>query len=133
MAKLLGIPAMALPGAWPHVEPLVQEWLDKAKEHRWETSDILSMLNDNELQLWVIVDDNTVKTTVLTQILNYPRCRECNIFMVSGELTDDWRAHCDSLVTWAELQGCHYVTAMARKGFAKRMGWDERQTYIVRK
>ena len=133
MAKLLGVPVIAIPSVWPDIEPMIQGWLDKSKEHRWEASDILSMLNDNELQLWVIHDDAAPTTAVLTQILNYPRCRECNIFMVSGELTDDWREHCDSLVTWAELQGCHFVSAMARKGFAKAMGWDERQTYIVRK
>ena len=131
MAKMLGVPALAVPSVWPDVLPFIQGWLDKSKEHRWEASDILTMLNDSELQLWVIHDDG-IRTIVLTQLLNYPRCRECNIYMVSGELTDDWREHCDSLVTWAEAQGCHYVTAMARKGFAKAMGWDERQTYIVR-
>lgn len=133
MATLFPVHNEAVPGFWPFVEGHIEDWLEKAKEHRWEAQDILTMIVESDLQLWIIFDHDRVKTVVLTQILNYPRCRECNIFMVSGELTDDWRQHVESLVTWAEESGCHFVSAMARKGFAKAMGWDERQTYIVRK
>jgi len=60
--------------------------------------------------------------------------RECNVFMISGRMTarDDWRECVEEVVSWAANAGCHYISSMARKGSAKVMGWDIRQTYIVR-
>lgn len=129
---LIGIPRNSLGVAWPEVLPFVERYLAKAKEHRWEPQDILAMLLERDMQLWVVHNGADILTVVLTQIYNFPRARECNIFMVSGELQDDWRETVDELVRWAAEQGCHYVSAMARKGFAKAVGWDERQVYVVR-
>lgn len=129
---LYGVPDYAVEGAWPCVAPFIERYLAKSKEHRWGAMDILDMLLERDMQLWIVHDDVDVKTVVLTQVHNFPRVRECCIFMVSGELQDDWRETVDELVVWAAGQGCHYVSAMARKGFAKVVGWDERQTYVVR-
>lgn len=132
--KLTGIPAEWVERVWPAIEPFVQRWLDKAKEHRWNTNDIKDAISERNMQLWAAEKDGHISTIVLTEILNYPRVRECNVFMVSGEMTvrDDWREVVDEVVEWAATQGCHYISSMARKGSEKVMGWGVRQTYIVR-
>lgn len=128
---ILGVPHFHVQSIWLDVLPFVEEWLEKSGEHRWSANDILSMLEEQDMQLWVTTGGR-LTTIVLTQIINYPQCRECNIFVVSGTLQDDWRACVDDLVTWAAESGCHYISAMARPGFAKAVGWGKRETYIVR-
>lgn len=132
MSKLTGVPLHAVPSAWPDVAPYVERCFEKAKEHRFEVEDIHHMLLNNELQLWVVSDDRGVFTVILTQIVNYPRARECINFLTCGEFPEDWREISESLVTWAKSIGCTHVSGYMRKGLAKRTGWDERQTYCVR-
>lgn len=129
---LVGMPAEALNEAWPVLEPFVERMLKKVREHRWEASDIRSMIAERELQVWLKIVDRKVVGVVLTQILNFPRVRECNVFMTSGQLLDDWSESCEILIAWAAAQGCHYISALARKGVAKTVGWDERTIYIAR-
>lgn len=116
---------------WREVEPLVASCLGKAKEHRWIPADIWYRLMEDTLQLWLIKEDERIKTIVLTELIVYPRAKECNVFMVSGELLDDWRNDLDNLLKWAKDFGYEYASSMARKGFAKAVGWEQRQTYIV--
>lgn len=127
-----GVPSDDVETMWPWVMPFVMRYLDKSREHRWNAVDIKDMLLERDLQLWLIHNGDAIKTVVLTQLVNYPRVRECNIFMVCGELLDDWRECNEYLLSWAAEHGCHYASAMARKGFAKAVGWDERQVYVVR-
>lgn len=134
MLKLVGVPSFAAEECWPEIEHYVQSFIDKAKEHRFETSDILRSIIDRDRQLWIVTDDGALTTVVITEIINYPRCRECNVFMVSGNMTtlDQWRDIVEKVVEWAAESGCHYVSSMARRGSMKAMGWEDRQTYIVR-
>lgn len=134
MPVLLGIPSEAVITLWPAVLPFVERYFEKSKEHRWNADDLLNALLDRNMQLWVIDNDDGIETVVITEILNYPRVRECNVFMISGKMTarDDWREVVEEVVEWAAAQGCHYISSMARKGSEKAMGWDVRQTYIVR-
>ena len=131
---LVGVPWWGAARRWPEVLPFVERYLRKSKEHRWNAADLLTAVVERDMQLWVVEASGEIDTVVLTQINNYPRIRECNVFMVSGKMTarDDWRDIVGEMVTWAMQSGCHYITSMARRGSAKVMGWDERQIYIVR-
>lgn len=129
---LTGMPAAALDEAWPVLEPFVERMLRKVREHRWDAADIREMIAERELQVWLKIKDKQVVGVILTQILNFPRARECNVFMTSGELLEDWSESQDILLAWAAEQGCHYISALARKGVAKTVGWDERTIYIAR-
>lgn len=134
MAVLLGIPAEAAITLWPSVLPFVEQYFAKSKEHRYNADDLLNAVLDRDMQLWVIDNDEGIETVVLTEILNYPRVRECNVFMISGKMTarEDWKEVVEEVVQWAAAQGCHYISSMARRGSEKAMGWETRQTYIVR-
>lgn len=128
-----GVPHNRVSYLWPLIEPFVDRYLAKAQEHRWNATDLLDSILERDRQLWLqFKDDGSIGTVVITEIINYPRCREANVFMVSGELQDDWRAATETLVEWAAVSGCHYISAMARRGFAKAVGWEPRQHYIVR-
>ena len=134
MPILTGVPHWDAERRWPEVLPFIEQYFRKSGEHRWEAADLKQSVLDRDMQLWVIDTPEGVETVVLTELLNYPRCRECNVFMISGKMTvrDDWREAVEEVVRWAAGSGCHYISSMARKGSAKAMGWDLRQTYIVR-
>lgn len=135
MSKLVAVPHFVAEQCWPEVLPFIERYLAKAKEHRWTADDLLQSIVERDRQLWIVAnEDGALRTVVLTGIINYPRVRECNIFMVSGDMTvlDDWRNIEEKLVEWAAESGCHYVSSMARRGSMRAMGWEDRQTYIVR-
>lgn len=134
MGQLSGVHRDHVLILWPDIEPYIDRCFAKAKEHRWNSGDVLHLLMNRDLQLWCYYEPGVDLPIyiVLTELINYPRCRECNIFMVCGELHDDWRDDVENVVEWARLNGCQWVTAMARPGFAKAVGWERRQTYVVR-
>lgn len=132
MAKLIGVPAIAVPSVWPDIAPMIEHCLDKSREHRFSLGDIYSMLAGSDLQAWVVTEGKGVKTIVLTQVIVYPQAKECVVFMAVGEYPENWREITDGLVTWAQSIGCTHASAYMRRGLLKRMGWDERQTYCVR-
>lgn len=132
MAKLVGVPAAAVSGLWEHIAPLVLHCLDKSREHRYGTDDVLQMLAANDLQLWLVVEDKAIQCIVLTQIHIYPQAKEAVLFMVSGEYPKNWSEITHQLLAWAQSLGCSHFSAYMRRGLLKRMGWDERQTYCVR-
>lgn len=135
MGVLVGISHDKAALFWPLVLPFVERYFAKSKEHRWNANDLLTAVLERNMQLWVIpTTEGGIETVVLTEILNYPQVRECNVFMISGKMTarDDWREVVEEVVEWAAAKGCHYISSMARKGSEKAMGWNVRQTYIVR-
>lgn len=134
MPVLRGVPHWDVERRWPECLPFVERYIAKSKEHRWNVDDLKAAVLDRDMQLWVIDESGEIETVVLTEITNYPRVRECNVFMISGKMTvrEDWRDVVEEVVEWAAENGCHYITSMARKGSEKAMGWEVRQTYIVR-
>lgn len=134
MNQLVGVPDWDVERRWPEILPFVERYFAKSKEHRWNANDLLDAVLERDMQLWVIEEQGKITTVVLTEILNYPRVRECNVFMISGKMTvrEDWRDCVEEVVRWAAAQGCHYISSMARRGSEKAMQWDTRQTYIVR-
>jgi hypothetical protein len=115
------------------VRPLVVRCFNKAKEHRWNAEDILNLIMDRKLQLFVVEEDNQLISVVITEVLVYPRCKELNVFMWCGEMHNGWEDHFEQLALWAKAMGCSTMSATARRGFLKAMPvWDERQTYVVR-
>lgn len=114
------------------VLPFVVRCFNKAKEHRWSADDILTLLLDRKLQLFIVEDWDRLVSVVMTEILVYPRCKELGIFMWVGEQHPDWQEHTEQLAQWAKSMGCSTMSATARRGFVKLINWDERQTYLVR-
>lgn len=132
MSALVGVPVDAVPSIWPMVSPFVVRCFNKAREHRWNADDILNLLMDRKLQLFVVEDWDRLVSVVITEVLVYPRLKELNVFMWCGEFHDNWQDHMEQLAQWAKGMGCSTMSATARRGFVKMPVWDERQTYLVR-
>ena len=133
MSTLQGVPADDVPRIWHVVSPHVHQYLTDSREHRWEAGDILTMILDRDAQLWLVIGDDALLAVVITRIIQYPQAKECELFMLHGQLPDDWPTHLEQLCMWAQAQGCEFTTALAHRGQVKHCaGWQPRQIYIVR-
>jgi len=133
--NLVGVPDFAIPSLWEEtVRPKIVECFEKTREHRWLPEDVLESLMKKDMQLWVL-HDTEVRCFVVTEIIEYPRSKECLLFLVVGEIPGGWDDPMAQMEEWAKEQGCSHIATMGRLGTAKnvrKMGWDNRQTYCVK-
>lgn len=131
---LIGVPSALARSVWPKVVGHIEACLVVFDEHRWHTDDILAGIEARDYQLWVMGAPE-LKCVVVTEILNYPRAKECNIFLVAGEIPGGWDEPLEKMAQWAKEQGCTHVSTSGRPGVAKKfkdLGYDVRQTYCVK-
>ncbi len=105
---------------WPQVEPFLKSAL-----MRWLPvyflCDLLEMVKKDELQLWVVTDNEEKKLygAALTQILVYPRARIMNIFMLGGKDWKKWKGDISSAMErFARDQKCDFLQSIGREGWS---------------
>lgn len=109
---------------WPLVEPYLvsalKRWLPV-----YFSCDLLDMVKKDELQLWIITNNDEKKLygAGLTQIQSYPRARIMNIFMLGGRDLKKWKeSFCDAMETFARSQKCDFIQATGRRGWVSFRG-----------
>lgn len=109
---------------WPQVEPFLvsalKRWLPV-----YFSSDLLDMVKKDQLQLWIITDNDAKKLygSALTEIRNYPRAKMLNIFMLGGKDMNKWKAKMEgAMETFAYSQNCEIIQAIGRSGWAHFKG-----------
>lgn len=129
MSHVVGVQPEVIDSLWPTVEPLVQRCFDKVGEYRWEPADVLELLRQAKLQLWLCVgdteDDARFYNIIVTSIEVYPRAKECVVWLLSGKLPKDWRGCFEEIKTWAKFMGCSHVSAYTRPGLVKLTGMEK--------
>ncbi len=109
---------------WPLVEPFLvsalKRWLPV-----YFAPDLLEMVKKDELQLWVITDNEEEKLygAGLTEIRIYPRAKILNLFMLGGRDMKKWKDKWSSAMElFARSQGCDFMQAIGRRGWASFKG-----------
>ena len=131
---LIGVPSAMVRGVWPNVASHIEACLAVFDEHRWLPEDILTAIEARDMQLWVLSEAG-LKAVVVTEVINYPRARELNIFLVHGEIPGGWDEPLEKMAQWAKEEGCTHISTSGRPGVTKKfkdLGYDIRQTYCVR-
>lgn len=123
-----GLPAARIEEWWPQFKPFVERSLAEGMGE-WTANDILAAIKINEMQAWAAYDGKIVAGMV-TQILNYPRKRICDLILASGERMDDWVHWIGFIKGWAKNEGCHYVRVMGRRGWLRKLGMNEFYTVM---
>lgn len=121
----LGVPAMVIDSVWPDIEPMVARAFDKLQEYRWLPEDIRELIRNNSLQLWLCLEDKALRGILLTEIVVAPRAVECNLFLMAGELPEDWRNTLEHVEKWAKDIGCTHMATISRPGSAKIVGYSK--------
>ena len=100
------------------------------KVRRYEAADILSLLLDGKVRLWVSWDPELerVEAAIVTEIIQYPRARELLVWLVgSDNMKACAREAYDLLEAFARDSGCSVIGGRLRRGWIKigGPGWYE--------
>jgi|TARA_B100001123_G_scaffold31853_2_gene33475 hypothetical protein len=102
---------------WPHVKHHV----DRCNEHsegELTTQDFYNALIRREMQLWLAVDE-TIKATMITQIITYPQKKILRIIAIAGDDMNEWLPNLPLIEEWALSIGCSALECWGRKGWTK--------------
>lgn len=94
------------------------ELFDKALRIGGDThtrQDIAEGIAQGRFQYW---GDN--ECCVVTEIVEYPRCRKLHLFIAAGNLQRLFDVYLPKVKKFAREQGCVSLTSVSRKGFLKR-------------
>lgn len=107
----------------PDVRDRLDRALDMAGTH--DRNDLAEALMAGEAKLWVNRD-----AVLITEIVEYPKTRHCQIWLAAG-LLDDVLGCWDEIRAHAEQEGCSKVVVLGRRGWKKslqKLGWVETMT-----
>ena len=119
--KVVHIPKENINTVYPMVKEELEDILRKA-ENGYYAEDILKYLNENEMQLWVIWDNENQekKGFVITEIIERPRLKFCSVFIMTGTNRRRWQYEVmKNLIDFAKQNGCKKGISYARKGWTK--------------
>lgn len=107
-------------------------WLEPALVHggSLHTRDsLLDRLLTGASVLWP-----TARACGVLNLLEYPRAKVCEIWLVGGDLSDIM-AQDDALVDWARINGCTRMTMNGRAGWERVLkinGWEHQAITLKR-
>lgn len=124
-----GIPSAEVDFYWHEALPLLTPAIERNGNHTAES--ILIGLKRADLQLWCAFEDGKMIMAGVTEIADYPKTRQCLLFLCGGERMDLWLEALPYVEQWALEQGCHKVRVDGRKGWARTLdGYRERGVVI---
>lgn len=109
--------------------PSLQGFVDKALEHTHGThlhTDILAGVLSGQFVFWTVRGETQYHAIIVTQILQYPRLRALNVFLVGGDVLMNWFCEVqEAIETYAQRNSCFRVQALGRRGWLKLNGYQE--------
>ena len=129
------IPRENIQQVYPLVVKEIKQTLDKA-QNGYDHNDILKLLNNGEMQLWIIFDikKNKKLAFILSEIINRPQLNFISIFMTIGRNKDIWEKKAqETLEAFAIKNNCKKAILIARKGWSKsfkKVGYKETHTLL---
>jgi hypothetical protein len=128
MTVLCGVPSRRVEALWPAICPFVRRALDHA-EGRYAAEDVLDALLKGQMQLWVATG-NGIEAILVTEIVDYPRQRRCNLFLSAGHALEACLDHLGEIEAWARARGCDAIEAGGRPGW-ERVLPGFRRTHVL--
>lgn len=118
------VPREHLAALWPQVLPHVAAALERDAFGRFLPHDVLAALAKGHAKLWISWDEEArvAEAAMVTEILAFPRCRECHVMLIGGRNMDRWlEPFFATLEAYARAQGCAQVSGMGRRGWERVM------------
>ncbi len=136
MIYISGVLPELLPHVWDDCEPYISMGNSRGKEEQ-NTHDIYHKIKNQEMQLWILSnDDKEIVSVLTTEIIQYPRRTTCRIVTLGGKDLDEWvEDWLNTLETWALENGCEAIETCCRKGFAKKLekfGYENTYTVLAK-
>jgi len=127
------VPPEHITALWPHVRGYIASVLRREGSGRFEPSDILAILLRGDAKLWIAWNENTktADAAIITEIIEYPRLRECRIWIVGGRpgTFKTWVYETrDTIDAFARAKGCALLSGGMREGWIRIGGPGWRKT-----
>lgn len=129
---LVGIPSHQLCDIWDRVEPFIVSACARSNG-KYLPADVAKALLARDMQLWTSINGETVEAILVTQIVNYPRKRVCQLLIATGEDAEHWTPFIEQIEEWAKEQGCQAVEPVPRPGWErilKRYGYEKTHVFL---
>ena len=132
---IYGIPSAEARGYWGIVEPWLSVVVDRF-DPGFTTDDIISGIEEQRYQLWLLAPKSEPVAAIVTEINNYPQYSVLHAPYIGGSRMNEWFDNAfDVLEAFAKYHGCKYLTGCGRRGWIKQgasRGYQEVYT-VVRK
>ena len=104
---------------------------------KYSAESIFSLAALKKVQFWVGVDEeNDVKLFGITQIIDFPGSRVCEVMCVTGKQKELWEDKMADLELWAEHNHCDTMELYARCGWERVMknyGYEKTHAILNKK
>ena len=114
---------------WEKVEPILARVIPHS-EGELETDDILDLVTEGSMQLWIVAENKEIIAALVTQIITYPQKRILRLVSLAGEDFDKFKHFLDIVESFAIQKDCTALELWGRKGWKKLLPeWNSE--YIV--
>jgi hypothetical protein len=122
-----GVPSSAARGRWGEFEPLIRLPLERTGAiENYQPEDILDRIEQGFFQCWAVSDGGQLIAALVTQILNYPRRKVLDVYLVGGKDMNKWADNVWlALKEYGRQNGCTAARGFGREGWVKRLGVPE--------
>ncbi len=120
--RVCDVPIPHIVPLWLEVAPLLKRPLDRDHAGRFQVEDVLAMLLQGRVRLWVSWNAETkaIEMAAVTEIVQYPRLRELKIWLIGGNNMRAWAKEGLSMIEdFARAQGCSVVSGAMRRGWIR--------------
>jgi len=115
---------------WDKVEPILARVVSRS-EGELETEDILDLVTEGRMQLWIVAENKEIIAALVTQIITYPQKKVLRLVSLAGEGIKEFIHFLDTIVlSFAIKTNCTALELWGRKGWKKLLPeWNSE--YIV--
>jgi phage pi2 protein 07 len=129
--RLYGVLSHCIDQVWEHVAPQLEKAISYS-DGKFQLEDVYRSLIARDMQLWVVFDkDGNLCTSVVSQILNFPRKKVFQLLFIAGKDSEDWLYLYEDLKDFAKEHGCVAVEGYGRPGWerlSKHLGFKKIHT-----
>jgi len=124
-----------VPSVWNDVKPLIDKVLTLDHFSSMTSTDALRMILNKRQQLWVGVENDSIFTAVVTELIFYPRNKALRVITwstVTGYGYDNWiTLIVDTLKQFGNDNECSVLEAWCREGLAKKLNWEQQAIVVT--
>tara|TARA_Y100000310_G_C20615484_1_gene780396 strand:- start:1055 stop:1498 length:444 start_codon:yes stop_codon:yes gene_type:complete len=129
-----GIPQTSLMERWGKVSPLLVRALETGPRVMG-LLDVFNALQRREMQLWAAFENDFPVVAAVTQLVNWPQARACEILLLAGDHREKWIEFEQVISEWAESEGCDHMQITGRAGWERVLkdhGWTRSAVQLMK-
>ena len=108
----------AVAANWDLLYPFLEK-LDQQEPLYFAAIDVLPLVRQGSIQLWLANDQMAVIGVVLTEVKTYPRTKVCNIVWFCGHEVLPFIPAVGGIEAWAASHACDYMVVRGRRGWQR--------------